>query len=61
VCSEAGVEAVACSVAGDKVVMCSGARIEDNRQRWHRRQAAVARRCLGQQKSEGTWQFRKNS
>jgi hypothetical protein len=43
VCSEAGVEAVACSVAGDKVVMCSGAGIEDNRQRWHRRQAAVAR------------------
>jgi hypothetical protein len=29
--SEGGVEAAACSVAGDKVAVCSGASIEDGR------------------------------
>jgi hypothetical protein len=35
--SEAGVEAMACYEAGDEVVMCSGARIEDARRRQHQR------------------------
>jgi hypothetical protein len=33
VCSEAGVEVVACSEAGDVAAVCSGTEIEDGRQR----------------------------
>jgi hypothetical protein len=35
-CSEAGVEAAASSMAGDKAVKCSKARIKDGRWRQHR-------------------------
>jgi hypothetical protein len=41
--SEAGVEATTCSEARDEATTCSRTRIEDGRQRQHRRQVAVAR------------------
>jgi hypothetical protein len=41
--------------AGIEAVVCSRARIEDDRRRQHRWQEAAARRFLGQQKSERVW------
>jgi hypothetical protein len=53
--SEARVEAAASSEAAVEAAVCSGAGIEDGRWRWHKWQAAaMARWCLGRQKSEST-------